>query len=273
MSNSIPIEDLPEDIISKAQRGLNLANTQLAELAGVSTAAIDSVLSGQFDEDVVHKIAPHLKLDAQRIIDLHTGAWFPKIQPVPYLKVFNSSFKDMTVNTYLLWDNFTSKAVLFDTGTEADVILDFLKDEGLELVAIMLTHTHPDHIAVLNQLQKTTEATIYTPKEEAMPDTQNVEEGLKFKLGKLNIHPLSTPGHSQGGTSYHITGLACPAVICGDAVFAGSVGGLKKQSYLEALAAIRTKLLSLPGHTLLCPGHGPMTSVKEETRHNPFFPA
>ena len=68
-----------------------------------------------------------------------------------------------------------------------------------------------------------------------------------------------------------ITGLAQPVAATGDAIFAGSMGG-GVVSYLDALANNRKHILSLPNETVLCPGHGPMTTVDEEKRHNPFFP-
>ena len=82
---------------------------------------------------------------------------------------------------------------------------------------------------------------------------------------------MTTSGHSVGGTTYVIEGLERPVAIVGDAMFAGSMGG-GKISFQDALENNRTKILSLPGNTVLCPGHGPLTSVAEEKAHNPFFP-
>ena len=70
--------------------------------------------------------------------------------------------------------------------------------------------------------------------------------------------------------SYVITGLAKPLVIAGDAIFAGSMGG-GMVSYTEALETGRAGLMTLPDETVVCPGHGPLTTIGEEKRHNPFF--
>ena len=67
-----------------------------------------------------------------------------------------------------------------------------------------------------------------------------------------------------------IEGLDKPVAIVGDALFASSMGG-GKVSYLDALRTTRNEILSLPDSTILCPGHGPLTSVAEELEHNPFF--
>jgi glyoxylase-like metal-dependent hydrolase (beta-lactamase superfamily II) len=74
-----------------------------------------------------------------------------------------------------------------------------------------------------------------------------------------------------GGITYVIKGLDEPVAIVGDAVFAGSMGG-GMVSYQDALQTNREKIMSLPDETVLCPGHGPMTTVGEEKNHNPFFP-
>ncbi len=75
----------------------------------------------------------------------------------------------------------------------------------------------------------------------------------------------------MGGTTYVISGLAAPVAVVGDALFAGSMGG-GMISYDDALKNNREKIMTLPDETILCPGHGPMTTVAEEKRHNPFFP-
>ena len=78
--------------------------------------------------------------------------------------------------------------------------------------------------------------------------------------------------HSKGAITYVISGLAMPVAIVGDAVFAGSMGG-GGVSYEAALATNRKEILTLPDETILCPGHGPLTTVGEQKMHNPFFAA
>ena len=76
---------------------------------------------------------------------------------------------------------------------------------------------------------------------------------------------------SPGGITYVIEGLQRPVAIVGDALFAQSMGG-GMISYQDALSTNRSELFTLEDHTVICPGHGPMTSVGEEKSHNPFFP-
>ena len=79
-----------------------------------------------------------------------------------------------------------------------------------------------------------------------------------------------TWGHAKGGITYVIDGLVTPIAVVGDAMFAGSMGG-GMVSYQDALRTNREEILALPDHTILCPGHGPLTTVGEEKDHNPFF--
>ena len=71
--------------------------------------------------------------------------------------------------------------------------------------------------------------------------------------------------------TYLIDGLNQPVAIVGDAVFAGSMGG-GMISYSDALRTNREKIMTLPDETILCPGHGPLSRVGWEKKHNPFFP-
>ena len=70
--------------------------------------------------------------------------------------------------------------------------------------------------------------------------------------------------------TFFVTGLARPVAIVGDSIFAGSMGG-GNVSYEDALRNNSEKILTLPDETIICPGHGPMTTVGEEKQHNPFF--
>jgi glyoxylase-like metal-dependent hydrolase (beta-lactamase superfamily II) len=91
-----------------------------------------------------------------------------------------------------------------------------------------------------------------------------------MELCGLKIRAVLTNGHSKGALSYIVTGLERQVAFVGDSLFSLSMGGAKR-AYRLALKNNREKLLSLSGDTILCPGHGPMTTVAEELAHNPFF--
>lgn len=98
-----------------------------------------------------------------------------------------------------------------------------------------------------------------------------IDEGDQFQAGGLNIEARLTHGHSPGGTTFVVTGLARTVAVVGDSLFANSMGGAPS-FYLQALDNNRSKILTLPDNTIICLGHGPMTTVAEERAHNPFHP-
>lgn len=264
------LEDFSEDIIAKAQNGLRLTNRALAEKADLDLSQIKSLKSGENDENAIRAVAKVLELGEGPLIDSANRSWLPQPKEVPGLNQFVSQFRTMTVNAYLLVDP-TGKAILFDTGVDAFPILDHIAENSLTLSAICLTHGHPDHIAVLESiLQAAGDCPVFAHPAEEIPNTQRITWDEPFVAGNFRLTPLSTPGHTPGGTSFHITNAPSPLAIVGDALFAGSVGGCASD-YSRALQSIRENLLTLDSATTLCPGHGPLTSVGEELLHNPFF--
>jgi glyoxylase-like metal-dependent hydrolase (beta-lactamase superfamily II) len=144
------------------------------------------------------------------------------------------------------------------------------KRHKLDVQLILLTHAHPDHIADLPALREETGADVFTPAREPVPGAEPIDEGKEFRLENLQIDTRLTWGHSPGGMTYVVTGLARPIAVVGDSLFAGSMGG-GNVSYRDALQTNLEKILTLPDETIICPGHGPMTTVGEEKQHNPFF--
>lgn len=268
----IPIEDFFEDIIGKTQRGLKIDDESLAGDAGIDVAKLQSLKGGEFDEDAVRKVAPHLKLDADALVVSGQKGWRPEPVDLEGLAVFNTPFEDMEVNAYLVWDPASKKAAAFDSGADASAMADKIRTEGLDLVAVFLTHTHPDHIADLGKLKSVApDAPLYANTLEPHEGAELFDEGRTFEVGGLTINTATTSGHSVGGTTFVIEGLARPVAVVGDAIFAGSMGG-GMISFPDALENNRTKIMTLPGNTVICPGHGPLSSVAEEKAHNPFFP-
>lgn len=269
---TVALEDHHEDILGKAMRGLGIGKAEISERIGINKARVESVLSGGIDGEVVSGMAVILNLDPVKLLVASNKAWAPKSNRTDCLKQFNLPFGSMHVNAYLLWCEETGKAWVFDTGPDAAPILDFLETEKLSVDAIFLTHTHPDHIACLNQLkQKMGSPLVFVHKFEEIGGANLIDEGFEREIGSLSLRTLHTHGHSVGGTTYLIDGLEKPVAIVGDSLFAGSMGG-GMVSYEDALQNNREKIMTLPEQTIVCPGHGPMTTIEEERRHNPFFP-
>ena len=267
----IPLEDNASDILGKAQRGLGLSDSQLAEKAGIDPARVRRLRDGNLDDKAVRAVAPILGLDASSLLDLAQAQWvLERIDDLAGLAQFNTIYGDMTVNAYLVWDPVAREAVAFDTGADCAEMLARVKSEQLTVKLILLTHAHPDHIEDLAKLQRETGAPTFISERELADKAEGIAEGRRFECGALRIESRLTWGHSRGGMTFVVEGLARPLAIVGDSMFAASMGG-GAVSYGDALKNNLEKILTLPDATIVCPGHGPLTTVGKEKRENPFF--
>jgi glyoxylase-like metal-dependent hydrolase (beta-lactamase superfamily II) len=236
----IPLEDNASDIIGKAQRGLRLPGEQSAAKLGLNAPALEAIAAGK---------------------------WYPKDPgQIDGLVCFNTPFDDMTVNSYVVFDPATKVAAAFDTGTDCTGMLEL----PVKIQQVFLTHAHGDHIIELDRLKEKTGAQAYISEREPVEGAEPFPDGHEFRIGSLRVETRRTSGHARGGVTYIVTGLARRLAFVGDAMFAGSVGG-GMVSYGEALRTNRESILTLPDDTVICPGHGPLTTVGEEKQHNPFF--
>jgi len=263
----IPLEDNFGDIIGKACRGLNLTDEQVAQRAGVTPAAVASVKGGVFDEAVLRRIAPVLGLGSAALVANGRQAWYPAdLGAIAGLADFTTPFADMTVNSYVVFDPATKVAAAFDTGADCAGLLQL----PVKIQQIFITHIHSDHILALGRLKAETGAPAFVSDREPVPDAVPFADGTQFQIGSLQVATRRTSGHTRGGVTYVVTGLAKRLAVVGDAVFAGSMGG-GVVNYAEALQTNRDNILTLPDDTVICPGHGPLTTVGEQKLHNPFF--
>lgn len=271
-NDKVKLEDNHEDVLAKAMRGLGKGKTEVSAILGMPKSRINKVLDGGIDDEVIARLAPLLGLDAEKLLDSSYQKWFPPTIEVEQLSQFNLPYGSMFVNSYLIWDQSSKEAWLFDTGPNATPIVEAIKSRGLSLKAIFLTHTHPDHVACLDEVKvKTGTPTVFVHELERIVDACAIQGGFESAMGALSLLALHTSGHSLGGVSYLVKGLAKPIIVCGDSLFAGSMGG-GMISFPEALQNNREKLMVLASETVVCPGHGPMTTIGEEKKHNPFFP-
>ena len=185
-------------------------------------------------------------------------------------------------NCYLLEDEKAHVAAVIDPGDEAGRILQVIKDDGVDVKYILLTHGHYDHTTAVPELhQALPQAEIYIHKADAngagsrlfplagqIPDLKFYDEGDALTLGELTIQVLHTPGHSKGSVTLKVGDV----LFCGDTLFAGSCGrtDLARGSYAEIMASLK-KLGQLPGDYHVCPGHDVTSTLERERRSNPFL--
>jgi hydroxyacylglutathione hydrolase len=268
----IELEDFHEDILGKALRGLGIGKNEMASRLQCEKSEVEAILSGGINDALISAMAKELDLDAEKLLGSARKEWCPATLSINGLKQFNLPFGDMLVNVFVVWDENSKKAWVFDTGPIVEPILSFIQEQELSVNAIFLTHTHRDHIACLDDLRGGLgNPPVYVHELEALDGCESITEGSLHKCGSLSLNALHTHGHATGGMTYVIDGLDRPVAIVGDAIFAGSMGG-GMISYEDALRTNREKIMTLSDETILCPGHGPMTTVREEKENNPFFP-
>jgi len=269
----LPLEDNCTDVVSKTQRGRRISDAELCSRAGISPADLAAVKSGQPFAPVVRRIARQLRLDPDALEDLAFHRWYPEQPVFPHgFSMSVTRYEDMTVNSYLVWDGRTREAAVFDTGSDCGPLLDLVRAERLRVLYIFLTHTHEDHVADLPRLAKETGAEVWASEREPadFPGARTFSENAHFHLGSLALKTLSTWGHSPGQTTYYITGLSHPLAVVGDSLFASSMGG-SAEHFADQHRNDVEKILSLSRGTVLACGHGPLTTVGQEKKHNPFF--
>jgi glyoxylase-like metal-dependent hydrolase (beta-lactamase superfamily II) len=269
----LPLEDDFTDVLGKARKGLKLTLEEIAERAGLPLSQVAHAFNAQVDSDVLEKLAFVLGLHGPSLIALARNEWQPQALPeISGLKQFTTWYGSMTVNAYLVWDQATREAASFDTGSSCQPMVDYLRSQAVNLQKICITHTHMDHLADLERLaSEHPEAHCYGSAAENPLGLKPLMPGDGLWVGRLKIRVLGTSGHTPGGLSYFIEGLQQPLVMVGDALFAASMGGAH-YAYHEARRNNLEQLFSLPDETIICPGHGPMTTVGQEKAHNPFFP-
>ena len=266
------LEDYHEDILGKAMRGLGIGKNEMAQRIGTGKPEIEAILNGDVYEKLIHAMAAELELDGGKLVRSAKKEWSPLPVELIGLKQISSSYGDMIVNAYVVWDEVTRNAWIFDTGTDAQPILAFIEEEKLKVDAVFLTHAHRDHISCLDDLRgKTGNPKVFVHQLELFDRCEPIEEGFRYNIDSLSLVAKHTHGHSVGGLTFVIDGLEKPIAVVGDAIFAGSMGG-GMISYSDALQTNRDKIMTLPEATILCPGHGPLTTVREEKQNNPFFP-
>jgi hydroxyacylglutathione hydrolase len=206
----------------------------------------------------------------------------------PQLTIEKYVLGPFQTNAYVLTNPASGESIVIDPGMEPAALIRAL--EGKNVVAILLTHAHLDHIGGLNQVRALTGAPVYIhPLEQSWltdpdlngstrwnlsepivcePAEHELADGQTLELAGLSIRVLHTPGHSPGSCSF-VVGTHC---FGGDVLFAQSIGrtDLPGGSFETLMISIQDKLFELDDDTIIYPGHGPKTTIEAEKLYNPY---
>lgn len=196
-------------------------------------------------------------------------------------------------NTYVVWLDDRDDALVIDPGLEPELILECLARHGLTVAAILDTHGHADHIGGNEAMKRAfpdaplvigeidapmlTDAwanlsALFGQPITSPPADRVVNEGDLVGYAGIRLEVLHIPGHSPGHVVF--VHRATPAhVFGGDVLFRGSIGryDFPGGDGRLLLTGIREKLFTLPDDAIVYPGHGPVTTVGQEKRSNPYF--
>ena len=275
----IPLEDELGDVLEKAMRQAELSYDQLSAKTGISISRIRDAVDYRPDltSDELNRIAGVLHLNEVGFCALGAGLYpLPGATGLPF-SVWPLRMKHGigVVNAYLVSAVGDHHGILIDTGAGIEALEPVWPKQITTIDAVFVTHVEAEHAGALcDVVGRYAVKTAYAPAAVQTPCGKNITEGQVVTVGKFQVTAYSTPGHCSEHACYKVElagarpGRAMLAT--GDLIFAGSAGG----AYFchQQLQTQTRRVLSLvPEDTLLAPGHGPLTTVGNELRFNPFL--
>jgi hydroxyacylglutathione hydrolase len=176
---------------------------------------------------------------------------------------------------YLLVDDPSGEAVVFDSGWETDPILSVVREEKLEIEYVVASHHHSDHTATLRELARVFDAKVVAHRSSPISYDLGVEDGDQLRAGGLTVRILHTPGHTEDSICIYDGRnlLAGDTLVIGSCGRTDMLGGSPKEMY----RSLRTVILKLPPETMVYPGHDygdvPCRRLSDEFKLNPALSA
>lgn len=209
---------------------------------------------------------------------------------MPYLR--NLTTGSLQTNSFLIGAESDENAILIDTPPESyEEVMTTLNADGRSLAAILITHSHFDHVwdaakffadripliamkDAVEGIKRPDAMGLYPPASSSQPEaevTQIIRGGDRLKYAGLEFEVFEVPGHCNGSAAYYVQSESLCFV--GDTVFRGSVGvtHFAGGDFELLTRSIRQHIYTLPDNTMILPGHGPNTEVGIEKRSNPYI--
>lgn len=274
----LPLEDELGDVLEKAMHRAGLTDESLAALTGVPAGRILDAIDyrSELTSDELSRLAATLRLNEVGLCALGSGRYpRPELRPLPFcVWSLRMPYGIGVANAYLVGECGGDRAVLFDTGAGIEALEAVWPRSIRRLDAVFLTHVEAEHAGGLCEVvARFSVSAAFIPRGASAPCGRPVGEGETQTFGPLEVTTYSTPGHAAAHNCYVVRAPAVRSggalLVSGDLVFAGSAGGgYFSQEQLQA--NLRRVLGAVSPSTVIAPGHGPLTTVENELRYNPF---
>jgi len=173
---------------------------------------------------------------------------------------------------YLIADSDSGTAAVVDPSGAPELFLEKISDAGYQLLWIICTHSHWDHIGGIDDLKRATGAQLAMHISSPLPLDRPLRDGDNLQLGNITLHIIHTPGHCEDEICILVEGH----LLTGDILYVGKIGGTVSDSdSRKQYDSLHLKLMTLPEDTKVFPGHDvgvkPQSTIGEEKRTNPFI--
>jgi len=258
------LEDNYNDIIQKARQGTGLSVRATADQLNMKVSEIINIEKGllKFNADLVRILG----LNYRKLEAIYNNQY--PVMVKEKINLNNLDFKNfkikvggLSVNTYIVSNLQHKQSLLIDAIGASKKALDYLKNTKLNPQALLITHGHFDHRAGVEQIKQN------YPKCKIIEAGKDINQDGPVRVPGFNVQAFKTPGHTQDAVCYLVDNQL---LFSGDTLFAGSVGR-PNFNYDQLLKNITEKIFTLTEEIVIAPGHGPLTTIKNEKENNPFF--
>lgn len=202
-----------------------------------------------------------------RAVPRHTGGVTTLFHQDDRLEIHKIVVGPMDNNVYVLRCRQTGAAVLLDAANEHERLLEMCRRLGVR--EVLETHGHWDHIQAVPEIRDAGYAVHVTSEDADMLPSydQIIDDGSVIEVGRLRLRAIHTPGHTPGSICFLVEGS--PVLFSGDTLFPGGPGATKFPGgdFDAIIRSIDRRLFTLPGETLVLPGHGAETTIGTERPH------
>jgi len=274
----LPLEDELGDVLEKALRATGLTADALAGRARVDAARIRDAIDyrSELTGEELRRIAAALGLNEVGLCALGAGRYpLPGIAGLPFhLHALRMAHGIGVANAYLVTETGADHGLLFDAGADFSSLRRSWPGAVTKIDAIFLTHVEAEHAGGLcDALAAFGAPHAFVPEGATATCTEPLAEGARRVFGDLEVTAFNTPGHCAAHNCYLVRSRAAPGgaalLVSGDLLFAGSVGG-GYFCHRRLAEQLRRIMEATPPDTVVAPGHGPLTTIKNERQFNPF---